>query len=106
MSGFKDALGDVPYVPPQRAFDGRTYEWRRDHVRLDKQLGRVFQFMQDGHWHTLAEIMLTVNGSEAAISARIRDLRKPKYGSHTVERKSLGGGLFAYRLVTVKGSAT
>jgi hypothetical protein len=41
-----------------------------------------------------------VHISEAGISARIRDLRKPKYGSHTIERRATAQkGVFAYRLV-------
>ena len=81
------------------AFDGATYEPRRDFVRLNGQLLRVKNLMADGRWRTLPEIRNHVGGSEAAISARLRDLRKERYGLHTVERKSLGDGLHSYRLI-------
>lgn len=92
-------------VPPKRAFDGRTYEPERDYERLKGQLQRVFQVMRDGQWRTLAIIQAEVfktsgkHDSEAAISARLRDFRKRKYGSHEVERQHIDSGLFTYRLV-------
>jgi hypothetical protein len=87
------------------AFGGETYEPKRDFVRLSGQLLRVKNLMADGRWRTLPEIRNLVGGSEAAVSARLRDLRKEKYGYHTVERESLGGGLFWYRLIINRQSA-
>jgi predicted Holliday junction resolvase-like endonuclease len=81
-------------------FDGRTYEPEFDHARLTGQLMRVYEFMQDGRWHTISVIVLVAGGSEAAVSARLRDLRKPKFGSHLIDRRRVGtSGLFEYRLV-------
>ncbi len=92
--------------PPEKAFGGSTYDPKRDYVRLTGQLGRVFDVMRDGEWRTLSGIKLDIwrhflkyADTEPAISARLRDLRKEAHGGHTVERKSLGGGLFAYRLI-------
>jgi hypothetical protein len=84
---------------PELAFDGSTYEPDRDHARLKGQLGRVYILMLDGRWRTLGEIAAAVAGSEAAVSARLRDLRKAKYGSHLIERRHHHRGLHSYRLV-------
>lgn len=46
---------------------------------------RVLSFMSDHNWHTLDEIHAECGGTATGVSARIRDLRKPEYGSHTVE---------------------
>jgi hypothetical protein len=78
--------------------DGKTYDADRDFDRLGGQLGRVFTLMKDGRWRTLEQIQSAAGGSIAAISARLRDLRKPKYGSREVERRYLHNGLFEYRL--------
>jgi len=71
-----------------------------DQLRLGTQLVRVQTLMGDGRWRTLAQIAATVGGSEAGVSARLRDLRKDKFGAHCVERhRTHSGGLWHYRLV-------
>lgn len=104
--GMKDALGDQAYAlpspAPSRAFDGETYEAGRDHQRLKGQLSRVFDLMKDGVARTLDEIATACGGTEAAVSARLRDLRKAKYGGHHVERERVQGGLYRYRLRRVR----
>ena len=85
-------------IEPKRAFDGVTYQADRDHAQLNGQLMRVFVLMKDGHWRTLNEIARDVGGSPASVSARLRDLRKAKYGSRVVERLHVGNGLFQYRV--------
>ena len=85
----------VPIIP----IDGTTYDQRFDENRLSTQYARVFELMKDGAWRTLAEISALVSGSEAGISARLRDYRKV---GHTVERRRRGNpssGLFEYRLI-------
>lgn len=79
-------------------FDGHTYEPDLDQSRLVTQLRRVFNVMCDGQEHTLAELAEATGGSEAAVSARLRDFRKERFGSWIVHRRRIGGGLFAYRL--------
>jgi len=38
--------------------------------------------------------------SEGGVSARLRDFRKEKFGSHTVNRRrKAGGGTFEYQLI-------
>lgn len=84
-------------------FDGATYRRENDHARLDSQLQRVKLLMLDGKWRTLAEIEeATGDGSSASISARLRDLRKEKFGGFEVERRPRGSekrGLYEYRVV-------
>jgi hypothetical protein len=80
-------------------FDGETYEPGRDHARLHRQLDMVQEFMSDRQWHTLGEIAKATSQPEASVSARIRDLRKPKFGGKTVERRYVSGGLWEYRLL-------
>lgn len=80
-------------------FDGATYSAPRDKIRLAKQASRVWRILLDGDWHTLAELRRTTGDPEASVSARIRDLRKAKFGGHLVERENLGAGTWRYRLV-------
>lgn len=86
-------LWDIPH------FDGETYDPERDHDRLGMQLRAVCEFMLDGRWRTLGEISLALRRyPEASISARLRDLRKPRFGGWTVERRYAGGGIWEYRV--------
>ena len=79
-------------------FDGSTFEPAIDGARLKGQLQRVYNAMADGEWHTLRQLSEVASGSEASVSARLRDLRKTKFGSHTIARKRLDGGLWVYRM--------
>lgn len=88
----------LPAPPPDRAFGGETYEPVRDYQRLRGQLLNVYTVMLDGKPHTLSELSEQCKGSEASVSARIRDLRKEAYGAHNVIRENLGGGRHTYRL--------
>ena len=80
-------------------FDGQTYVHARDHARLSGQLDLVRQILSDRQWHTLEEIAELVGGSVPGVSARIRDLRKSKFGSHEIDREYVSAGLWRYRLV-------
>lgn len=86
--------------------DGETYVRQYDRVRLSGLLAAVFNLMADGRWRTLAEIVAAIErGTEASVSARLRDLRKQKFGGWEIERKRVGAktsGLHAYRLVGAK----
>jgi hypothetical protein len=79
--------------------DGATYDHQRDARRLACQHNRVLAFMRDSKWHALSEIAEATGDPEASISARIRDLRKPRFGSYVVERRYVERGLFEYRLL-------
>lgn len=89
----------LPEPPKAKAFDGQTYVAERDYERLSGQLRAVFELMKDGRWRTISEIGAQVEGSEAAISARLRDLRKLKYGAHEVQREHIDRGLYRYRVI-------
>lgn len=80
-------------------FDGESYVPELDRARLKTQLERVFAVMKDGRWHYLGELAKATGGSEAGVSARLRDLRKPRFGGHTVEHEREEGGLWRYRLI-------
>jgi biotin operon repressor len=97
MNMAQTSLFDVK--PPM---DGVTFDPKQDGARLHRQLAAVKARMSDGKWHTLKELAEDVGASEASISARIRDLRKVKFGGYTVERQRLkdGSGQHFYRLVT------
>ena len=86
-------------------FDGATYEPEHDRKRLGRQLQAVRDLMQDGVWRTLEDIQscvfwrASVSATTQSISARLRDLRKAKFGAHTVNRRRLSGGIYEYRLL-------
>ena len=79
-------------------FDGVTYDHKRDHGRLAKQLNAVREIMEDGDWHTLGEIATRIDAPESSVSARIRDLRKLKHGGHIIDRQYVEKGLWKYRM--------
>jgi hypothetical protein len=78
---------------------GVTFDRKRDGARLDKQMRDVWALMRDGMPYTLDRLAELTNHPEASISARIRDLRKPKFGGHHVERTYLGHGVWVYRVI-------
>lgn len=82
-------------VPPR---DGATFDQALDGARLHRQHNRVLAVMRDGCWHTLPELAAATGDPEASISARIRDLRKERFGSYIVDRRRRTVGLFEYKL--------
>mgnify|MGYP000412766031 CR=1 FL=1 len=81
-------------------FDGKTYDHVRDSARLSGLMAKVHGLMIDGQWRTIPQICEAIGAnSEASVSARLRDLRKPRFGSHTVEREYLAAGLWRYRVL-------
>jgi hypothetical protein len=80
-------------------FDGSTYDHCRDSARLGHELGRVWSVMLDGRWRRLTAIAIAAQSPEASVSARLRDLRKERFGSHTVERRYVAAGLWEYRVL-------
>ncbi len=84
--------------PDEPRFDGETYDPERDRARLSGALLRIREAMGDGRWWTIPRLAELAGCTEAAASARIRDLRKRRFGGHTVERRNVGGGRWEYRL--------
>jgi hypothetical protein len=84
---------------------GETFDAGRDGDRLDRQHAEVYALMHDGQWRTLSEISRTTGHPEASVSARLRDFRKPKHGSHVVERRYWVNGLWCYRLIVSTSAA-
>lgn len=96
---FETPEGLIPGSQAPYSFDGGTYEPKRDQARLGAQMDRVHQVMKDGQWRTLEEISRLTGDGIAAISARLRDFRKEKFGAHTVNRRYVENGLFEYQLL-------
>lgn len=79
--------------------DGETYERRKDKARLNAQTYRVWHLMSDQQWRTLREIARATGDPEASVSARLRDLRKEKFGGFDVQRQRRTEGTFEYRMM-------
>ena len=83
-------------------FNGSDYKPEHDDVRLKKQINRVYALMMDGKWRTLSEIAALTGDPESSVSAQLRHLRKPRFGSFIVNKQSRGEreqGLFEYQLL-------
>jgi hypothetical protein len=109
MGGMKDTLGDQPYgdlfsakaptIPPAaHAYNGPEYQPSRDYARLAGQTLAVYNAVKDGQWRTLDQIATMADAPVASVSAQLRHLRKPKFGSHVIERRHVANGLFEYRM--------
>lgn len=78
---------------------GSTYNPQHDSARLLTLLERVRNLMCDQKWRSLKEIVQAVGGSEAGVSARLRQLRTEFH--YTIEKRREGNpraGLWVYRL--------
>ncbi len=81
-------------------FDGATFDQARDGSRLNAQLQRVLKVMEDGKARFLHELAAEADAPEASVSARLRDLRKPKFGGYTIVREYVSAGLWSPRSVS------
>lgn len=107
QSGFLFAINDQTIIDHAKEtlnvkainFDGASC-LQVDAPRLALQLTRVFELMKDAKYRTLREIANATGCLETSASARLRDLRKPKFGGHSVDaRRAEGAGLiYEYRL--------
>jgi hypothetical protein len=82
-------------------FNGSDIDPDTDTRRLTGQIQRIYTCMMDGVWRTLGEIQDATNDPQASISAQLRNLRKPRFGSHTISKQHRGNrdcGLWEYRL--------
>ncbi len=78
----------------------------RDAARIASNTVRVHYLMTHplGQWWTLSDLHESVGGSESAPSARVRDLRKVKFGGFIVERRRLESGVSEYRAIRPGGA--
>lgn len=79
-------------------FDGADIVHSRDAARLAGQIDRVYNAMQFGHWFSLRQIASLTGDAEASISAQLRNLRKARFGGHTINRRHVKNGLYEYQL--------
>jgi DNA-binding MarR family transcriptional regulator len=83
-------------------FDGSDIDSEKDNLRLAGQLKVIYDLVKDGKYRTLREIEDETNYPQSSISAQLRNLRKERYGSFNIEKRSRGdreNGLFEYRIV-------
>ena len=102
MRDLFDAI-DPPRIggPGDTPFGGSTVG-AVDTPRLNAQLQRVMDVMRGGGWWTPEELEAATGDRWASLSARLRDLRKQRWGSRQVDRKNMGRGNFIYRLVPLE----
>lgn len=92
-------------VATSMRFSGADYDEEKDGRRLTGQILRVFEVMQDQKWRTLGELAALSGAPESSASAQLRNLRKTRFGGHTVNRRPRGDrahGLYEYQLVEKK----
>ena len=99
-----DALFEASAPPTAIAFDGATYVAERDAERLLAASRRVHALILErpSQWYSPPEIEAVLNAEGMLIqdvTARIRDLRKPKWGRHAVTSRVRAGhsGTWEYR---------
>ena len=80
-------------------FNGPDYVPARDDKRLTRQQELIWEVMKTGREYTLWQISEITNQPEASISAQLRHLRKPRFGSHEVTKKYVSSGLYTYKLI-------
>lgn len=86
-------------------FSGSNYDPRYDEIRLKGQISRIYECMKDGTFRTLGEIEKITGDNQASISAQLRNLRKPAFGKHTINKQPRGereNGLWEYQLIVNK----
>lgn len=94
------------YAANPLRFNGAVYSKEHDDLRLTGQILRIFDLMKDGLFRTLSEISSATGDPETSCSAQIRHLRKERFGSHRVDKRSRGkrsNGLWEYSLIVNKG---
>jgi hypothetical protein len=91
------------YVLVVGRYNGVEYDPERDDKRLTAQTKRILTLMIDGVWRSLEEISGATGDPPASVSAQLRHLRKPRFGSYIVSRRHRPGidenrGCFEYRV--------
>ena len=78
---------------------GKTFYRVRDGERLSRQAKAVWYLMRDKKWRTLPEISDKLGEPQQSVSARLRDLRKDRFGGWDVQRQYVANGVWAYRVL-------
>lgn len=68
--------------------------------RKERYVEQCRLLMADGGWWSIPAMAAALGCSQTGASARIRDLRKERYGCHTIVKRLRPGGYFEYRMVT------
>lgn len=86
-----------------KPFDGSDFQPDHDQKRLTGQLQKLYRLMKDGTFRTLSEIERFTGIPQASASAQLRNLRKPRFGAFTVNKRRRGeasSGLYEYQVTT------
>jgi hypothetical protein len=84
----------------------RDFGFRASDPDIKTLNGKVLRLLRDHQWWTIWDICDTILAqnailsSDASISARVRDLRKPRFGCHLIEKRRIeNSSAFEYRLM-------
>lgn len=93
-----------------KPFDGSNIIPELDQKRLSRKLLDIYNVMKDSVWRTPDELtdilkMKDKRVNASSTSANLRNLRKKRFGFHTVEKQRKGdqsSGLWEYKLIPNK----
>jgi hypothetical protein len=69
------------------------------HKKFDSQIAVLLHAIQaDREWRTLEQLALVTGITAYSIGSQLRNLRKPRYGGHVIEKRRLNDGNYEYRL--------
>lgn len=78
-------------------FDGETFRASYDYDRLKNGVQKTLWMLLDGKWHEILDLKEAIE--QDAVPTRVRDLRKPWYGSHHIDMEiNPATNLARYRL--------
>lgn len=78
-------------LPDRARFDGPDYDPEHDDDRLTGQILRVYEYLRDHPWSTVAEIAQRTGDPPQSVAAQIQHLRKERFGSYPVHKRRRGG---------------
>ena len=93
-------------------FDGDTYDEQRDGTPLASQLDAVRDAMLNGQWWSYKQLREhlqrhhQIKATDTSLSARIRDLRKIRFGGYSVQSRRKTHREWEYRIDLQVSAAT
>lgn len=90
---------DAAYTTSDVRARGVTFDPELDFERLNKQMQAVWSVVRTGRWYSLNQLAELTGCPTPSVSARLRDLRKPKFGEQEVQSRREAGGYWVYRVV-------